>query len=64
MRTFKVYSQQLSDTQHSVIEYGHCAVPHIPTTLITEHLYLLTHFAHTSPLTPCLLRLSGCSLYL
>lgn len=50
--------------QHSVIEYGHCAVPHIPTTLITEHLYLLTHFAHTSPLTPCLLRLSGCSLYL
>ena len=48
MRTFKIYSQQLSDMQYTFTDYS-CHPIHYFTWcvyFITESLYLLTLFSH------------------
>ena len=47
LRTFKIYSEQPSNTQYS-INYGHHAVPDSPTT----YLVYDWKFIHFEPLSP------------
>ena len=53
MRTFKIYSQQISNTQYRIMNYSlHAVIPspwHI--YFITGSSYLLTLFAHFAPPT-------------
>lgn len=56
IRTSKMYSQPLSNTQYSVISCAHQSVSHTPRLLysVTGSLWVLTlftHFAHSPPST-------------